>query len=290
MTQNEFKKEFAVFIMSHKRANDVKTVKCLETGNYTGDWYIVIDDEDPDADIYFEKYGKRVLQFCKMDEFKETDVGDLSDDRRCGVFARNAIQKFAKALGYSVHLQLDDDFDVISYRYIKNDRLVSKKCTDLDSVFYAMADYLTSTSITNLSFGLSSYYLGGADSRNFKDGMIPKTMGSFMLKASDPVKFIMHMNDDIATSSHAWSQGRMFFTVMACQVNTPETQAQSGGMTDIYKDNGTYRKSFYSVMLNPSFVKIGQQGRKYFRIHHHISWDNCCPKILGEKWKKSITT
>lgn len=289
MTEDEFKKQFAVFIMSHKRANDVKTVKMLAEGNYTGDWYIVIDDEDPQADIYYEKYGKKVLQFCKIDEFRQTDVGDLSEDRRCGVFARNAIQKFAKELGYSVHLQLDDDFTQLSFRYIKRNRLVCKKCVCLDQIFHAMAEYLISTPITDLSFGLSSYYTGGLQNPNLSKGLIPKTMGSFMLKASDPVKFKMHMNDDIATSSHAWTQGRMFFSVMACQVQTPETQSQSGGMTDIYKDNGTYRKSFYSVMLGPSYVKIGQQGRKYFRVHHNIAWGNCCPKILEEKWKKSMT-
>ncbi len=284
----DFKKDFAVFILSHGRAEDVKTVKLLSEGHYSGDWFIVIDDEDNQEPVYREKYGEHILQFCKMDEFLQTDVGDLSDDRRCGVFARNAIQKFAKNLGYKIHLQLDDDFTMIYHRWVEKGKLVGERATNLDTVFSAMAEYLYETPITDLSFGLSSYYLGGAESKNVQAGMIPKTMGSFMLKASDPVEFKMHMNDDITTAIWNWSTGRMFFTVMSHQAQTPPTQHQAGGMTDIYKDNGTYQKSFYSVMMCPSFVKIAQQGRKYFRIHHEVEWDNCCPKILEQKWKKGV--
>lgn len=284
----DFKKDFAVFILSHGRANDVKTVNLLKDGHYTGDWYIVIDDEDDQEPIYREKYGDHILQFCKMDEFIRTDVGDLSDDRRCGVFARNAIQRLANERGYKIHLQLDDDFTMIYHRWIdkQKGKLVGERAENLDTVFAAMAEYLDSTPISNLSFGLSSYYLGGVESKNVQAGMIPKTMGSFMLKASDPVEFKMHMNDDITTAIWNWSTGRVFFTVMSYQVATPPTQHQAGGMTDIYKDNGTYQKSFYSVMMCPSFVKIAQQGRKFFRIHHEVEWDNCCPKILEQKWKK----
>ena len=45
--------DFAVFILSHGRADNIKTLKMLEDGNYTGDWYIVIDNEDKTADRYY---------------------------------------------------------------------------------------------------------------------------------------------------------------------------------------------------------------------------------------------
>ncbi len=57
-------------------------------------------------------------------------------------------------------------------------------------------------------------------------------------------------------------------------------------MTDIYKNQGTYVKSFYSVMFAPSCVKIALMGSVEKRIHHHILWDNCCPLILSEMVKK----
>ena len=38
--------DFAVLILSHGRPNNIKTIKALENANYTGKYYIVIDNED----------------------------------------------------------------------------------------------------------------------------------------------------------------------------------------------------------------------------------------------------
>ena len=54
-------------------------------------------------------------------------------------------------------------------------------------------------------------------------------------------------------------------------------------MTDVYLDYGTYVKSFFSVMYNPSSVKISHIG-KHKRIHHQINWNNAVPKIISEDY------
>jgi hypothetical protein len=71
-------------------------------------------------------------------------------------------------------------------------------------------------------------------------------------------------------------------------VLTPPTQHAAGGMTDIYQENGTYRKSFYSIMNAPSFVLISRQGVVDKRVHHEINWNACAPKILNERYKKNV--
>ena len=38
--------DFAIFILSHGRANKVKTLKTLKDCGYNGKWYIIIDNED----------------------------------------------------------------------------------------------------------------------------------------------------------------------------------------------------------------------------------------------------
>lgn len=236
--------------------------------------------------MYYDKFGDHVIMFDKKAVADETDTGDLDNDRRVGVFARNKIQDLAEERGYKYHLQLDDDFSAIYYRHVVEDKLVAEKCEDLDSVFYYLTRYIDKTNISWLSFALSSDYLGGVRSKRYMDGLIPKTMGSFLMRADDKVKFRMRMNDDITTTIDEASRGRIMYSVMYLQVGTPPTQHMKGGMTDIYQDNGTYRKSFYSVMCCPSFVKIAKQGITNFRIHHKISWNNCRPKVLGEEWKK----
>lgn len=283
-------KEFAVFILSHGRANEIMTVDMLNNGGYTGDWYVVIDNEDNQEPIYRERFKEHVLQFDKKAEAEKTDTGDLDDDRRVGVFARNAIQDMAKEMGYKYHLQLDDDFSGIYFRLplgIKN-KLTSIKCKHLDKLFASMCKFMDDCPVTWLSFALSSDYLGGTENKRYKQGLIPKTMGSFLMRADHIVRFRMRMNDDITTCVASWHIGLPNYSVTQLMVQTPPTQEMKGGMTDIYQDNGTYRKSFYSVMCCPSFVTIGKQGIKYFRIHHQIHWNNCAPKVLSPKWRKGV--
>lgn len=70
-------------------------------------------------------------------------------------------------------------------------------------------------------------------------------------------------------------------------VNQLQTQLNKGGLTDIYLDKGTYYKSFLSVMYSPSCVSVSSMGNTHRRIHHRVHWNNCTPKILNEKYKKT---
>lgn len=60
------------------------------------------------------------------------------------------------------------------------------------------------------------------------------------------------------------------------------TQKSRGGMTELYLDNGTYVKSFYTVMLAPSCATIKPMGNTRLRLHHSIEWDYAVPKIVRE--------
>lgn len=282
-------KRFAVFILSHGRAKEIQTVEMLKRQNYTGDWFVVIDNEDDQEPIYREKFGDHIIQFDKKKEAETTDTGDLDDDRRVGVFARNAIQRIAKEMGYKYHLQLDDDFSGIIYKRAEGpeQKLKRVRIDDLDRLFSAMCDYMDSTNINWLSFALSSDFLGGATNNKYKQGLFPKTMGSFFMRTERHVKFVCRMNDDVTTCALNWSRGIVSYTLSKVLADTPETQNMSGGMTDIYKENGTYRKSFYSVMMCPSFASIARQGITHYRIHHQFNWGNCVPRLLNQKWRKT---
>ena len=230
-------KDFAVFILSHGRADTISTYKALRDGGYTGRTYVVIDNEDDQEELYRQKFGDDIIQFDKRDYLEKTDLGDLDTDRRIGVFARNFIQDEAKRLGYKFHLQLDDDVHGFGYRFVQ-------------------------------------------------EGMIRKTMTTFLMRADDLQYFHMRMNDDITTSLINGMRGKLYYTYMPVMVYVDPTQVQHGGMTDIYKKNGTYRKSFYSVMCCPSCVKVSAMGITEYRIHHEISWNNAVPKLLSERWCK----
>ena len=278
-------KDFAVFILSHGRADTISTYKALRDGGYTGRTYVVIDNEDDQEDLYRQKFGDDIIQFDKRDYLEKTDLGDLDTDRRIGVFARNFIQDEAKRLGYKFHLQLDDDVHGFTYRFAHGKVLRALHCSHLDEVFSGMVEYMKETPITSLSFALSAYNMGGVDG-SIKDGMTRKTMTTFLMRADDVQYFHMRMNDDITTSLINGMRGKLYYSYLPIEVEVDKTQVKAGGMTDIYQKNGTYRKSFYSVMCCPSCVKVSAMGITDYRIHHTISWNNAVPKLLSERWCK----
>ena len=278
-------KDFAVFILSHGRADTITTYKALRDGGYTGRTYVVIDNEDDQEELYRQKFGDDIIQFDKRDYLEKTDLGDLDTDRRIGVFARNFIQDEAKRLGYKFHLQLDDDVHGFTYRFAQGKVLRALHCSHLDEVFSGMVEYMKETPITSLSFALSAYNMGGVDG-SIKDGMTRKTMTTFLMRADDVQYFHMRMNDDITTSLINGMRGKLYYSYLPIEVEVDKTQVKAGGMTDIYQKNGTYRKSFYSVMCCPSCVKVSAMGITDYRIHHTISWNNAVPKLLSERWCK----
>lgn len=278
-------KDFAVFILSHGRADTISTYRALRDGGYTGRTYVVIDNEDDQEDLYRQKFGDDIIQFDKRDYLEKTDLGDLDTDRRIGVFARNFIQDEAKRLGYKFHLQLDDDVHGFTYRFAQGKVLRALHCSHLDEVFSGMVEYMKETPITSLSFALSAYNMGGVDG-SINEGMTRKTMTTFLMRADDIQYFHMRMNDDITTSLINGMRGKLYYSYLPIEVEVDKTQVKAGGMTDIYQKNGTYRKSFYSVMCCPSCVKVSAMGITDYRIHHEISWNNAVPKLLSERWCK----
>ena len=54
-------KEFAVFILSHGRADTISTYRALRDGGYTGRTYVVIDNEDDQEEVYRQKFGDDII-------------------------------------------------------------------------------------------------------------------------------------------------------------------------------------------------------------------------------------
>ena len=115
------KNNFAVFILTHGRANNVITYNTLRKQGYTGQIYLMIDDEDKQADEYKKLYGKQVIVFNKQTAINYTDSGDNFKKRNSVVYARNWNFVIAKELGIDYFLQLDDDYGHFYQRGVEND-------------------------------------------------------------------------------------------------------------------------------------------------------------------------
>ena len=280
--------DFAVFILSHGRPNNVATVNLLKKSNYTGKWYIIIDNEDDKADEYYKIYKKRVIMFNKLEMASKFDVADTQKDRRTVVYARNACFDIAKNLGLKYFLELDDDYNKFSYRKEINGLLTQRvNVLQADRIFNAMINFLECTGAETVAFGQGGDFVGGLSSGLYKQKVKRKAMNTFFLATERRFDFVGRINEDVNTYVCEGRKGKLFFTISDVMINQKATQSNAGGMTDVYADKGTYLKSFYTVMMCPSCVKIAKMGNTDKRIHHNIEWENAVPKILDEKWKKS---
>lgn len=284
--------DFCVFILSHGRPDRIYTLHTLEKQGYTGKWYVVIDNEDKTADEYFKKYGDHVLQFDKLAIYKTFDTGDLEEDRRTIVYARNACFALAEQVGCRYFCELDDDYTIFGFRYVEDSKLKIVVSKQLDRAFGDMVDFLASVkSVSSIAFAQGGDFIGGKDADMFKSGVKRKCMNSFFCDTQRPFQFLGRINEDVNTYTTLATRGVLFFTVTGMSLQQKETQSNKGGMTDVYVERGTFLKSFYSVMMCPSSVKIstmggGGGGACHRRIHHHISWKNCAPQIIDPKWRK----
>jgi hypothetical protein len=280
--KNMENKDFAVFILTHGRPDNVITYKTLNKCGYTGKIYFIVDNEDKSVDKYIENFGvDRVKIFDKKKLADSIDEGNNFDERRTITHARNACFEIAKEIGVKYFIELDDDYKQFKYRF-ENKLGYEAVIKNLDKVFDIFIDFYKSTNIKSIAFSQGGDHIGGFSITKLKR----KCMNSFICSTDREFRFVGAMNEDVNTYTTLGSRGDLFFTFTSVQLDQKETQSQSGGITDMYLKYGTYCKSFTTVMMQPSSVKVSMMNSSNPRLHHLIKWANTVPMIINEKFKK----
>ena len=273
-------RKYAAFILSHGRPDAQITLKSLRKSKYAGDWYIVCDDEDETLDEYKRRYDDKVIVFSK-DDIK-VDMMDNYNERRAVVYARNALFDIAKRLGLTHFIELDDDYTEFAFRI---PGLGGHSMKDINPAIEATFDLLDGTGAMVVAWGQGGEYIGGDEGGVLRAGFKRKAMNTFFFHVDSPMRFMGTINEDVNSYVYYGHRGGLIFMVTCCMIMQVQTQVQKGGLTDAYKRVGTYVKSFYPVMIAPSCVRISTVGMSYYRIHHHIDWEYCVPKIISDKYK-----
>jgi len=288
-------KDFVAMILSNGRPNNVYTYKTLRNYGYTGDIIIVVDNEDKTIDEYKKNFDN-VVVFNKQKIANETDQGDNLNDLRTTTHARNAMFKIAKYYGYKYFIQLDDDYTMFRYRYVCDNYIttLTKKydcdtlSKNLDEKFDILLDFYKSINAKSIAMAQGGDFIGGEGCGMISgyERLSRKCMNSFICSVDRPFKFVSRLNEDVNTYLTLGARGDLFLTLPYIGLEQKLTQTTSGGMTDTYLDNGTYQKSFFTVMYCPSFCKISLMGVSKKRLHHNIDWNSAVPKIISEDYKK----
>ena len=284
--------KFAVFILTHGRANNVITYNTLRKQGYTGQIYLMVDDEDNQIDDYEKLYGKQVIVFNKQQAIDYTDSGDNFKKRNSVVYARNWNFVIAKELGINYFLQLDDDYSIFVNTFNNNREYITKnrKIENLDKVFDAMTAFLIESNADCVCMSQGGDFVVGEHSKvallGSQGKFSRKAMNAFFMNTAKPFKFMGRINEDVNAYVSLGNVGKLFITVPRIRLEQIATQANKGGLTDIYLDLGTYVKSFYSVMYAPSCIKVAEMGVTSKRLHHKVQWKHAVPEIISGDLKK----
>lgn len=279
---------FAIFILSHGRPDEVFTVKTLEKVHYTGKYYFIVDNEDDTVDRYKELFGEeRVIIFDKVEVAKKFDVYDNFDGRNVVVYARNVCFDIARQLGLDYFAEFEDDYLEFRYRVPEGKILRNILIEDFDSVCEAVLDYIDEAPIRTIAFAQTGEMQGGVNGNVWKSQVKRKAMNTFFFKVGKPEDdfyFLGRFNDDVNAYTVLGQRGEIFLQTPVVNLGQVLTQSRTGGNTEAYKAYGTYVKSFYSVLACPHSIKISLVGESHPRLHHSINWKTCVPKIISDRF------
>jgi hypothetical protein len=286
--------DFVAFVLTHGRPNTVYTLNSLRTHGYTGKVIFIVDNEDKTVSEYRKNFGsENVYVFDKLAVSKTFDEADNFKDRRAIVYARNVCFDVAKELGYKYFIELDDDYTEFRNTFDNDRNYITKNIhiKKLDLYLTNLIAFLESVpNLLSVCMSQGGDFIGGEGSqvaKNHQTGKFTrKVMNSFICSTDKPFKFNGRLNEDVNTYTRLANTGALFLTIPRVRLEQKQTQSNAGGMTDIYLDGGTYIKSFYTVMFQPSSVKIKMMGVSNRRLHHSVAWDKTLPQIVSEDYKK----
>lgn len=271
--------DFVVFICTHGRPHEQKTLEMLRRCGYTGLVYLIVDDEDITRFLlnsYIDD-STDYLVFSKKGHIKRDDSGTSSPLRNTHLYAWNACERFAQVCNFQYYVIMDDDLTSFRYRYKEDGHLKSQTITkNMDRVLGAYIDYLKDTDIACLSIADVRNYIGG----KAKDG---RNMNTVVFRNGEHhVIWHSEMYEEMATSITIQQRGKFVFQPTFIQYET-KTMAKDvkGGMEEIYKSQGILKRAAYTVMYHPDCISFDANNTGF-----RLKKDNAFPKLIGSSCRQ----
>lgn len=272
------KNNYAIFIISHGRAENLLTMLALEKSNVKSNVYIIIDNLDAQKEKYFELYEDKVIVFDKEKMLKKTDTMDNFHNLSSAVYARNFCFELAKKLKVDYFICLDDDIKYFCNRYDNQGSLSRSEIKDIDDVFNIYIDYMQKANITCIGFGNEGGYIGGVFGK-FAKGFGRTANQAMIIKTNSDIKYLGTQNEDFNICCRYFE--KIFMEIYKISIFTPKRGTNEGG--NDYGLSNEYCSNFYSVMLAPSCnkIKLGKNSAILKR-----KWNMLLPEIVSEVYKK----
>lgn len=273
---------FAVFIISHERADRVETYDTLRRGGYIGKIFVVIDNEDNMVSTYLNRFGDDVLIFDKQAYIDKADTLESAKLKSSAVYARNAVEDFAKLFELDAFGMFDDDIVGLRYRWIENDKCRSMSVKGgLSQIFQEYSEYLVDCNIATLSFENCMFYLGGVTDEKISNERWAYQV--FIRNSKFPVDWISIINMDIITEITTAVKGYIWWSLPHIVYESSPMNSASGGLKKVYDAISSGRRAFFATISQPSSCRPGYSHGK-IRILQDKK--KSYPMILGSRYKK----
>ena len=277
--------KFAILIISHGRPDNIPTITALKKSNYSGDYYIIIDDEDKTSEKYLTNYPGHVIIFCKQNYINSNSLLFNTELRSVAVHARNAAENIAKELNLDYYILLDDDITNFHYRYV-DDKLHSDKLDNIDSAFNAYIKYMSDTNISTIGLAHDGMFLGG-NTQAFNAPQHSRNRilaNAFIRNMKYDVQWGPDMCEDFITSINENNKANIWITLpfigIHCKKQGMKKSKSDGGNSEAYLMGGNYGVAKYAVLAHPDCYELS--SNLWFRC---VSYDTIVPKIISCKYK-----
>lgn len=285
MNWNEIYQKLNVIYIISKGRPQCRTARTLEKINYPGEWFIVCGTNDETVDEYRKNWGNdKILMFNWEEEVKHTDLMDnLGVEKYPSGAApvRNAAMMLSHKRGEIRHWQLDDDYpQFVKFNQTEKRNLSIKDGKILQFELGKIAYFGYKAGLENVGFQPTS--------NTFPEDafLYSKRVFNGHNLPSDPEKFVKwraRMNDDTVNAIDVIKNGGYEISFNYLGMSTLKTQTEKGGLTDLYQDSGTVRKTAYAVMASPLSVSL---VIKFNRYHHQNNWRKVSPKLIRDIYAK----
>ena len=294
--------DFAIFIPSYDRCEILKqkTLHMLKEYNYSGKWYVVVDDNDPQLEIYKEKIPEEhLLIFHKPDYYDYYDTCYNKKNIEAKLYPVAFIDDISKKLDLKYYLMLDDDITKFLFRYNDNGKLLSKDLNykTFEKFLTYYTDFLNDTCYSVISFDISDLLVGGVQNILMKNGYNYNLSGICMKKVNSDFKFCNVFNEIAASLQLNALKGNYVITLPYVFFNTKFIvkdeytiyKRDRGGCEKQYGIQGTvpYNNVLIILMVAPSFfLYMELVNDKINTVKKKMKKKNYYPKIIDYRWKK----
>lgn len=274
---------FSVFITSHNSPYKCISYASLRTAGYTGNIYIVIDDEDPQFDEY-DRSGNNLVVFHKQDYIDKLDIGmsKTNPQRAAVLYARAAVEDFAKQSGLKYFMVMDDDIYGFRYRIPDGCKLCSKPVEKFDTLIDNYIQFMQASNAMCLSFAHDGSFIGGVSAI----GKILERRSChtiFLRDVSKEFEWKFAVNEDYVSSLIYANTGKLMMTLPFVQRNISGMNDRPEGMHDLYESTTDFQRAFYNVIACPWTCTVTEYKNKFVvRTNKNTAY----PKIVSSKYRR----